>query len=337
ADGTNLTNAALNQAPVITRSWFHTGAYLQEANILDQFATEYWYEEMTRQGYPVTSYEVPLPPARIVPDDAINSGYVTGISPEERREAMRACKSMALRTEVFAQEGSSEKQLTPYTVGTHNCHIELVQPKGQNNYAVFCAKESEAITYSYERNTADPRMAHTLNLETDLYGNVLRTASVVYPRINPDSSLPTETQAAQNKTAIIVTENLYTNDVSGSDTYRLRLPFETRSWEFTNISKSGTLYSIAELEYASGIVTEIPYEDLSGGSSASKRLIEHAQSLFYLDDLSGAAGAGVMESLGIPYENYQLAYTNDASTSDLVNHIFGTKVGHPELINGKYE
>jgi hypothetical protein len=35
--------------------------------------------------------------------------------------------------------------------------IELLQPKGKNNHAVFVVKESQAITYSYERNPEDPR------------------------------------------------------------------------------------------------------------------------------------------------------------------------------------
>lgn len=335
ADGTNLTNAALNQAPVITKSWFHTGAYLQESNILEQFATEYWYEEMTRQGYSVTNTEVPLPPARIVPDDAINSSYVTGISPSERREAMRACKSMALRTEVFSQEGTPEKQLTPYTVGTHNCHIELIQPKGANKYAVYCVKESEAISYSYERDTSDPRVAHSLNLETDMYGNVLRAASVVYPRMNPDSTLPSETQDAQNKTAIIVTTTHFTNDAIDNDAYRLRVPYSVQTYELCGITKAGTIYTIPEMENGWNHTSEIPYEDLSGGTGETRRLIESVENCFYRNDLTDSLPFGALESLGIPYESYQLAYTNNTS-SDLVTNIFGTKVGGSELSNGKY-
>lgn len=335
ADGTNLTHAALNQAPVITRSWFHTGAYRQEANILGQFATEYWYEEMTRQGYPVTSYELALPPARIVPDDAINSSYVTGISPLERREAMRACKSMALRIEVFAQEGPPEKQLTPYTVGTHNCHIELIQPKGKNKYAVFCVKESEAITYSYERDTSDPRIAHTLNLATDKYGNVLQTASVVYPRMTPDTSLPSGTQAAQDKTAVVFTSTLYTNDAISADAYRLRLPYDVQTYELCGIPRSGSFYTLTEMESGWSNASEIPYEDLSGGTGATKRLIEYVQSLFYRNDLTGALTAGQLESLGIPCENYQLAYTHN-SNSNLIKNIFSGLDYGPAIAGSRY-
>ena len=60
---------------------------------------------------------------------------------------------MALRSETFAKDaikyGNTEearkKELTPFSVATHNCFIELLQPKGQNKYAIFVVKESEAI------------------------------------------------------------------------------------------------------------------------------------------------------------------------------------------------
>ena len=87
-------------------------------------------------------------------------------------QALRACKSMSLRSEVFAHDAPKvgatadqiKKQLTPYSVSTHNCVIELLQPKGKNKYAVFVVKEREAITYNYERDTADPRINHNLNI-----------------------------------------------------------------------------------------------------------------------------------------------------------------------------
>ena len=110
----------------------------------------------------------------------------------------------SLRSEVFAKDAdkvwqytrSRKKELTPFSVATHNCVIELLQPKGKNKHAIFVVKESEAITYNYERNAEDPRIAHTLNIKLDEYGNVLESASVVYPRSRRMTSLPTPTQHA---------------------------------------------------------------------------------------------------------------------------------------------
>ncbi|MBL0136310.1 MAG: hypothetical protein IPP79_21220 [Chitinophagaceae bacterium] len=109
-------------------------------------------------------------------------------------------------------------------------------------------KESESITYSYERNAEDPRVAHSLNLKLDEYGNVLESASVVYPRLTTDASLPIETQLAQNKTVIIFTQNQFTNDVLADFAYRLRLPSETKTFELKGVVKSNTYYTPIDFE-----------------------------------------------------------------------------------------
>jgi hypothetical protein len=75
-----------------------------------------------------------------------------------------------------------KKQLAPYSVVARNYIIELLQPKGMNKHAVFVVIDSEAITYSYERDIEDPRIDHNLNIKLDEFGNVLESAAVVYPR-----------------------------------------------------------------------------------------------------------------------------------------------------------
>jgi hypothetical protein len=58
SDATNITDATLHQEPVVSKSWHHTGAFLQKDKILNQFEKDYWYEEMQRQGFSVTHHEV---------------------------------------------------------------------------------------------------------------------------------------------------------------------------------------------------------------------------------------------------------------------------------------
>src|SRR6185369_13272940 len=105
-----------------------------------------------------------------------------------------------------------KRELTPFSVATHNCLIELIQPKGKNKHAVYVVKESEAVSYNYERITDDPRIAHTLNIEFDEYGSVLESASVVYARLQADATLPPETQQTQAKTLISYNRNKNTGD-----------------------------------------------------------------------------------------------------------------------------
>lgn len=338
----NIVDRELHQEPVITKTWFHTGAFLSREKILDQFAHEYWYEEMNRQGFSVVNHEVPLPDARLIAAPGSDASIMDHLSAQEWREALRACKSMALRSEVFAKDAplivatptQLKKELTPYSVAAHNCVIELLQPKGQNKHAIFIVKESEAITYSYERNTEDPRIAHTLNIKLDEYGNVLESAAVVYPRITTDVSLPIETQEAQNKTHIIYTQNQLTNDIDTADAYRLRVPSEIKTFELKGIVKANSLYSVGEFENILTTANEIDYHQTEinpAPGTSQKRLIEHIRTTFYKNDLTGALALHQLESKGLPFESYQLAYT-----PELISDIYGTKVDAALMLEGKF-
>src|SRR5262249_15122091 len=132
------------------------------------------------------------------------------LSADEWREALRACKGMMLRQEVCeldvaALELGEHRPVKLFTTAFHNCHIKLLQPKlpsplrwgipgiteepARQPHAVFLVTESEAITYHYELDLTpvtvqpDPRIAHTLNLKWDEYGNVQQSAAIVYPRL----------------------------------------------------------------------------------------------------------------------------------------------------------
>lgn len=341
-NASNVVDQSLHQEPVVTKSWFHTGAFLSREKILNQFAEEYWYEEMNRQGFPATPNEASLPDARLVVARGLDQTLLDNLSAQEWREALRACKSMSLRSEAFAEDAplvgatpdQLKKELTPFTVATHNCIIELLQPKGQNKHAIFVVKESEAVSYSYERITDDPRIAHNLNIKLDEYGNVLESVSVVYPRVLPDAGLPTETQAAQNKTLITYVQNSFTNDISTADDYRLRLPSETKTYELKGVAKSNTFYTIGDFDNILADSFEIDYHQINtnlAAGTSQKRLIEHVRTVFYKDDLTGALPLHNLEAKGLHFESYQLAYT-----PALVSDIFGTKVNDALMLEGRF-
>ncbi|NOU20146.1 MAG: insecticidal toxin complex protein [Bacteroidales bacterium] len=345
---TNITDATLHQEPIVSKSWHHTGAFLQKNKILNQFAKDYWYEEMQRQGFPVTHHEVALPDARLITALGIDPKIIDQLTAQEWQEALRACKGMALRSETFAKDAikfdntyeATKKELTPFSVATHNCVIELLQPKGKNKHAVFIVKESEAITFSYERNTEDPRIAHTLNIKLDQYGNVLESASVVYPRIEAkileESLLPEETKAEQRKTIIIYTQNQFTNDVFGDDVHRLPLPSEVKTYELKGVSKANTYYALSDFtDILSDIKSDTAfYHQLNKtlvAGKAQKRLIENIRTTYYRNNLTGALPLHHLESLALPFESYQLGYT-----PELVTDIFDTKVDAELLSDGKF-
>jgi RHS repeat-associated protein len=347
-NATNITEEDLHQEPVVTKSWHHTGAFLRNKKILNQFEKDYWYHEYEREFGALAHSESPLPDARLTVPEGVDLSIIEQLTADELREAYRACKGMGLRSETFAKDAikfgntvlARKKELTPFAVATHNCVIELLQPRGKNEHAVFAVKESESITYNYERNPDDPRITHALNIKLDEYGNILESASVVYPRVEAkileETVLPAETQNEQRKTVIIYTHNQFTNDVLGDNTHRLRLPSEVKTFELKGVAKTGTYYSLSDFtnilddeKSDSAFYHELNKPLIDG--KAQKRLVEHIRTSYYRDNLTGVLPLHQLESLALPFESYQLAYT-----PELVADIFGTKVNATVLAEGKF-
>lgn len=341
SNATNIVEKSLHQEPVVSKTWNHTGAFLEKDKILTQFSKEYWYEEMSRNGFDVIHHEIPLPDARLITAPEVQPTILNHLSAQEWCEALRACKGMSLRSEIFAKDAinfentaeAKRKELIPFSVASHNYVIELLQPKGKNKHAIFIVKENEAITYNYERNPEDPRIAHNLNIKLDKYGNVLESAAVVYPRLLTDVTLPVETQQEQNKTVIIYTQNQFTNDVINADTLRLRLPSESKTYELKNVPKANAFYIpndfdeiLTEVKSATALYHEIDKPTIPGLSQ--KRLIEHIKTIYRSNDLKSALALYKLESLAMPFESYQLAYT-----PDLLQHIYHEKTDDWALQN----
>ena len=341
----NATDIQFHEPPVLTKTWYHLGAYIRHQKILEHYVHEYWYNNpaLTALHSSLATIENKLPDASLSAD----------LSAQEIREANRACKGMVLRQEVFALDGSG-KELLPYSVATHNCDIKMLQPTGGNKHAVFIVHESEAISYMYERYIEDPRIAHTLNLEIDEYGNVLKSVSVVYGRdvaaANTDIALLDNSlqhhqafiKTAQTKEHLVYTETKVTVDADEPlNYYRLPVPWSVKTFEVYGVAKNNTScfqrtdfndilngINLTPLEYHEQFNTAIPQ------LQNQLRLIEWVETLLVSYDLTNPLPAGKHGALGLPYESYQLAYT-PAFITDL-QHKDKLRVGENDIINANY-
>ncbi|WP_448544492.1 SpvB/TcaC N-terminal domain-containing protein [Roseiflexus sp.] len=278
----------LYQPPVTIRTWYHTGACFARSRILHQFRDEYYRKE---QHLP----EPALPP---------------GLDAHELRECLRALKGLPLRQEIYSFDGSAQEQ-HPYTVVENTYEIRLLQPRGTQKHAVFFPIGRESVTLNYERNPFDPRIAHSLSLEVDEYGNVRKSCSVVYGRKIADPSLPSEVTRDQQKTYVTYTEVDYTPDIDrGNPTsaYRLRVPYESRSYEITGIAPASDLFQLDEIKAQLASTTEIAYEVVADGVTAQKRLLSHSRTLF-LDNNLNPLPLGHWDTLGLKHQSYEMAFT----------------------------
>ena len=358
----------LYQPPVKTTTWYHTGAFLDRERVLTQFEDEYfprWLQEL-HPGLNITFTENPLPQPDLQVED---------LTADEWRQAFRACKGMMLRQEVVeldvdALEDAKNPQLVPtkvFSTAYHNCHVRQLQPQVDNRHAVFLALESEAITYHYELDiqpsllaklrqdgkplNPDPRIAHTLNLQYDEYGNSLQVVTVVYPRRlnHDDETLSVGDRAAidrvQKERPVTYTETRFTNDFGekpeetllARDHYRLRQPCEVTTYELKGLNPKTedvyfTLdelrrYRLSERYQLTGdMVKTLPYHHMwKEGDPRSKRLVEQVRTLYFDANLTDPLRFGDLNHLGIVFEQYQLALTDD-----LLNAILADKLT-PEI------
>ena len=328
--------------PVLTRTWFHTGAYIEGGRISRQFENDYYREGDPSLGEAGLSDDqlramllddTRLPDSVLLPDGRYRALM---LSSDEAREACRALKGSILRQEIYAQDGS-EEQDRPYSVSERNYTLEWLQPRAGQRHAVFFAHPRETIDFHYERKLfdvdvggqrqrlADPRVSHAMTLAVDCFGNVLQSVAIGYGRRHddPDPVLTEADRSKQKQLLITYTENRFTNPVEEQDDYRTPLPCETRTYELLNVTPDANAPLVtnlfrfeemrAKIQAAGDGQPEIPYEDVHAtgvaGNAPHRRLIEHMRTLFRRNDLTGPLPLGELQSLALPYEQYRLAFT----------------------------
>jgi hypothetical protein len=332
-DADNI-DAASHVPPVLTRTWFHTGVYRGRDHVSDYFAglvDEHDKGEYYREPG-LTDAEAQL----LLLDDTV---LPEGLSVADEREACRALKGSMLRQEVYALDGT-EKEPHPYTITEQNFTIRVLQPRATNRHMVFLTHARESLSSHYERNPADPRVTHSLTLEVDEFGNVLKQAAIGYGRratipglnefgepaaISNPGLLQLEPRDRDMQTRMLITysENHVTNHVDSDNDYRTPLPCETRTYELTGLTPPegfGAL-KLDEVRAAGISAASIAYEDDPTLGLVQKRMIEHVRTLYRRDDLDGPLPLGDLQSLALPFESYQMAFT-----PGLVAAVYGDRV-----------
>jgi hypothetical protein len=337
-------NAESWTPPMLTRTWFHTGAFEEARTVSQQYAGEYWIEPALRAVQP---------PPMLLPDTVIPPG----VNPYEMREAYRALKGHILRTEIYAQDGSA-LQANPYSVTEQNFTIEFLQPMAGNLHAVFFTHARETVQFHYERNPADPRVTQELTLETDSFGNVLRSVAVGYPRragyTPPEPTLSAQFQSIltydQTRLHVLSTLHEFTNSVDIADAYRSPMPYATTGAELTGIAPAASAPHVTNLfgfDEMNGIwkslwdgTHDIPYEsipasDVDGlGAPAgvpTRRIVNRSITLYRRDDLTALLQPGELQPLALSGEVYHAALT-----PGLLSSVLGGLVSNAVLAEGGY-
>ena len=359
SDATNI-DAASHVPPVLTRTWFHTGAYIERGRVSKQFEHEYYREGDPSLGEGMLSdepFESMLLPDTVLPD---------GLLAEEEREACRSLKGAILRNEIYALDQKEESD-RPYSASERNYTIKLIQPRSDNRHAVFFTHARETIDFHYERKLfpvlngrivdeatarsnpnvtrlADPRVSHNAVLEVDDYDNVLTAVAIGYGRRfdDSDSILTAADRGKQKATLLTLIENRYTNAVLEIDVYRTPLLCESQTYELIKVAPTANragltnLFHFQELadkvDAASDGQHDLAYEDINGTRATAnhpyRRLVEHVRTLYRRDDLTAPLALGQLQSLSLPFESYKLAFTPSVLQQVYVDRVTETMMAN---------
>jgi len=234
--------------PVVTKTWFHTGAWQKERSLFEAYERE-WFD--AGGGEPRLS----MPP--------FESSF--SLSPPEQHQAHRALAGRMLRQEVYAEDGSAAAE-RPYVVTQQTHGVRALQPAGKSAYASFLPLPAETLTIQYERLAASPRYAHELTVEIDELGYVTKSASVGY-------GLAASPYAEQQRTWVLLSEEVYSHHTSESGWYRHGLPISSKAHEPdpATLTAAGPIFTLAEIS-AAFAYTEIDFDaPHAGGPSGCCR------------------------------------------------------------------
>ncbi|MBK7759687.1 MAG: toxin [Deltaproteobacteria bacterium] len=305
----------VQQPPIRTRTWFHTGAWLNEGNLATVYAAEYFTH----------TDAVPSLAAPTVP---------SGLTPAESREAHRALRGRTLRQEVYVEDDTGEL-VTLVAVSEQTHAVVRLQPRGDAPHAVFRIDAGEALQLAYEldltgSDTPDPRVSHSVPLVIDDYGVVTRSAALVYPRRGSGHD---DEQTALH---VVLTETTVVHQdaqVTTDDLWRLAVPTETKSWALTDTDAwtDTTRPTAATLNTAFTSATAWRFDETPTGTGPHKRLLGHQRTLYWNDALSAALTFGSVGQRALPHTRYALAMTEE-----LITAVFDTDVDATLLTEAGY-
>jgi virulence plasmid B protein/glycosyltransferase TcdB-like subunit of Tc toxin/glycosyltransferase TcdB-like subunit of Tc toxinin/VCBS repeat protein len=297
-----VENGELPLPPVVTKSWFHTGAWQKEKTLFDAFAAEWWSEST---GEPRLSMPA-LPP---------------NLTAVELHQAHRALAGRLLRQELYAEDGATEAT-RPYSVTQSTWSLRKLQPTGASPYASFLVSPTETLTITYERNdptAIPPRIGHELTIEVDELGYVTKQVSVAYP--HPDGDY-----GEQEKAYVRASDTVRFHKLDSTDWYRHGIPISEKSWELhagilpsTGLVSHGALATALD-EDGPDPYTEVEFDETL--DAGEKRLLAFSCTRYWNDNASlGPLALGVVHSRALPYESYAKALTSAMRTTVLDGNI----------------
>ncbi|KAF3916507.1 hypothetical protein ABW20_dc0101243 [Dactylellina cionopaga] len=270
--------------PVHTKTWYHTGS---------------------------PSYR---PSYRFGSESLQPSQVSQNLSQTDITDAFRAMKGVQVLSETYSDD-DSDKSLLPYVAQEVRYKVDLIQDSKDLNPAVFRVTQYETLSCSYERKVEDPRLQHTMNLQIDQYGNVLKSLAVIYGK--RASELEDEVdKKKQEETVVKFAEITYSNAIDDSRGFLNPVAVASRDFRIFNLHPPGatnlldiTLISANDCATISS-APEIDFHDAPSGTEILKVLLAESRVHLRKEDMTSPLPLGALELNSTIDQSYQLSATN---------------------------
>lgn len=305
--------------PVLTKTWFHTGAYDTE-HLRDELFNHHKNKNSNLELSELFSdeYYNKDPKAILLPNTVIESSHgkidLTSLS-----EAYRSLRGQVLRQEIYAldAEVNPEKTQHPYTVTASNFSTKMLQPKGKNNHAIYHVRPRETLTFHYERNPDDPRIEHQFTLEVDQYGNVEKSCNVFYKRRDV-----TGRQKEQNQIRAIVNINRFINQ--DKDFYLIGISSEEKTFEIGGLDlEDGHYYQFNSInnEITEALKDIKHFGVTLSGESLQSRLLSWKRNYYWDEKQNDVLGLYYITKRALLHHSEKAVFSKQQ-----INDIFADKV-----------
>ncbi len=275
-------------APALTRSWFHPG---MSTDGEDWFVDAYRGDAM-----------LPRLAAHEVVDDL-------ALSADALDEALRAVAGRMIRQEVFSVDDRDRRSPHPFEVQQHSFTLRSTQPGRLGKRPAFRVDPSESATWTYEQVAGDPRVAHSMVVDTDAYGVARRSAVVAYPRRTPAPRIDT-----QARHLISVTDHQPIH-VDTDALFAIDLPATDQNLELAGIRPGPSgLFRASDLGSApvaaaltSPQAHHAPLAD-DPASGPRARLLSRSEAFYWNDESNAPLPLGEVGALLLPHHSEQACF-----------------------------
>lgn len=259
-------------SPSCSRIWFHSGTFGWDAR-----KRQHYYQGDTQQSF--------------IPNSQFED--VGALSQTEFESGLRALRGKIVRQEVYGVV-NDQREEHPYQIIQTTYNVRRLQPEFRRRDAAFYAYQAEKVTYDYEQNPADPRIAHHLTIEVDDFGNLTKFALLGYSR---RVGMPRVT-TAQERDLITISEHRYTT-TDTPDKYETDTLFESRNFELNRLPKeNGELATPTTLRSAFAELIAFDNwlhydEDFDNETDPQARLTSWERTYFWNDDFTAPLALGL--------------------------------------------